>query len=1080
MDLGVSEAPIEAEEFFVAGGTLRANAGCYVSRVADRALIDALMHGEFCYVLNPRQIGKSSLMVQTTNRLREEQTDVAVLDLTSIGRNLNVEQWYFGLLNVLGGQLAARKELTDFWNKHPALGPLNRWFQAIDTVLLKDRTKPLVIFIDEIDYVRSLPFRTDEFFAAIRDCYNRRSLDTQFKKLTFCLLGVATPAELIADARMTPFNIGKRIELEDFTYEEAKPLATGLSGNGRDGSRLLKRVLHWTGGHPYLTQRLCHAVASDASIISPSGVDKTCEKLFLNEKARTADDNFAFVRHRLLNSAANAADLLDVYQRVLSGKAVRDEEVDLMVVSLKLSGVVSTSKGKLRVRNRIYWRVFDKKWVLQNLPDAERRRARRAFWKGLTVAGSVAALVTAGIGAIAIKALKYEHAAESRLSGVVKEAQRIAAEREDLRRQIYGAKMKFAGLEYGAGNIGAARSTLAGLVPTGAQQDYRGFEWHRLWKLTSDRSAQVLTAKGLRPKTVALTKNGEYVVAGGADSRLTVWKLPAGELTASIAINEPVTATAFNDDDSMLAVGTNSGLVKFFSMPGLKELGHISTGWQWISGLDFLSSSKIAVLNVDVVLSTWSIANHKLISSMKLAGPAYAMAVSPDKTKVAISGAALDYHVALFKLTADGVLRPINPRQGQGGGGIAFTPDGSKLVFGDSAGHVFIASPDNGQVLQKATIGRVGINSIAMGADNVAFLGTSAHEIQMLSLNTMSATGLAGHEERVNQLSSSVDHKVLASASSDGTVRIWNLPITPIEKPFEVTNARVRSLKFSPDATTILSGESDGAVILRQFPDGKRLWRTLVRGKGWEPTDIDPSQKYVAAATVDGRIEILDARTGTRLENIKDLGMAIVKVLFSPNGRYLLAVAANGTGEFYEVGSWKNALRTTITSRLAQVTDAAWSSDSRKIATATTDLGVFCFDLQTKTAQKLGTRANYSSVAFEPNADVIAGGRESGEISQWDLAIGRQTDFEGTAAGGILSMSYSPDGRTIAATGEGGTIYLWNVASQMQVGTIPADKVRSFALAFSPNGRYLISGGVDSVIRLWDANDETTIPKRLR
>src|SRR5262249_3756336 len=132
-----------------------------------------------------------------------------------------------------------------------------------------------VIFIDEIDVVRSLPFATDEFFAAIRECYNRRVEDPLMERLTFCLLGVASPSDLIRDTRMTPFNIGRRIELTAFTEAEAGPLAAGLLDHrdtatrrgtaegqgGRWARGLLKRILYWTGGHPYLTQRLCLAVA---------------------------------------------------------------------------------------------------------------------------------------------------------------------------------------------------------------------------------------------------------------------------------------------------------------------------------------------------------------------------------------------------------------------------------------------------------------------------------------------------------------------------------------------------------------------------------------------------------------------------------------------------------------------------------------------------------------------------------------------------------------------------------------------------------------------------------------------------
>src|SRR5205085_11483007 len=95
----------------------------------------------------------------------------------------------------------------------------------------------LVIFVDEIDAVRSLPFSTDEFFAAIRECYNRRTQDSTFERLTFCLLGVATPSDLIQDTRTTPFNIRRRIELTDFTAAAAAPLAGGLGVQafGRSG-----------------------------------------------------------------------------------------------------------------------------------------------------------------------------------------------------------------------------------------------------------------------------------------------------------------------------------------------------------------------------------------------------------------------------------------------------------------------------------------------------------------------------------------------------------------------------------------------------------------------------------------------------------------------------------------------------------------------------------------------------------------------------------------------------------------------------------------------------------------------------
>src|SRR3954452_24738917 len=91
--------------FFIAGGTLRHDAPSYVERRADAELLTGLRGGEFCYVLTARQMGKSSLMVRTTDKLRQAGIEVVTLDLTSIGQNLTADQWYEGLIGRVGQQL---------------------------------------------------------------------------------------------------------------------------------------------------------------------------------------------------------------------------------------------------------------------------------------------------------------------------------------------------------------------------------------------------------------------------------------------------------------------------------------------------------------------------------------------------------------------------------------------------------------------------------------------------------------------------------------------------------------------------------------------------------------------------------------------------------------------------------------------------------------------------------------------------------------------------------------------------------------------------------------------------------------
>ncbi|NCS78851.1 MAG: hypothetical protein GPJ17_17180 [Microcystis aeruginosa K13-07] len=364
-----------ATNFYHVGGSVPLDAPSYIKREADDIFYDYLKNGQYCYVLNSRQMGKSSLWVQTQKRLQEDNIDCATIDLSGIGKKLSEDIWYRVLFEQLVKRfdLSIREKEQTWWDERAYKSPINRLDQFVEEILLKEVSRPIVICFDEIDSVLSLNFSTDAFFAWLRSCHEKRPHNRDYQRLTFCMLGVAAVSNFIQDNYRSPFNIGQDIRLSGFTIKDARKLAEGLQEKFIEPQRVLEEVIEWTGGQPFLTQKICHLISTSRtgfgreSAANPINVgDFIQSQVISNWVSQDSPEHLKTIRNRLLNNRVTGRRMLKLYQEILRNGEIPDDGSPDQI-ELRLTGLVVQDQQKLKVYNKIYRNVFNETWVTTEL-----------------------------------------------------------------------------------------------------------------------------------------------------------------------------------------------------------------------------------------------------------------------------------------------------------------------------------------------------------------------------------------------------------------------------------------------------------------------------------------------------------------------------------------------------------------------------------------------------------------------------------------------------------------------------------------------------------------------------------------
>ena len=908
------------------GGSLPADAPSYVERQCDRDYYELLKERKYCYVFNCRQMGKSSLRVRVTHKLQAERIVCATIDPQKIGVEVTCEQWYASAIRSLVGDLDLKSkfDLRSWIRERELLSPVQRFAEFIETVVLQEIDAPIVIFVEEIDRLLSLKFGMDDFFGLVRSFFEDRPTKPEYNRLTFSFLGVATPTDLIQSHNTSAFNIGYAVEMAGFTLTEALPLMQGLASKVANSQDYLAEAVKWTGGQPFLIQRLLGMMEKElAGIAPPENIavwveNLVQERIVTNWESQDAPPHLTTIRDRVLSVEEKLRGrMLGCYQQVLADGELEDDRSEERS-KLRLTGLVVRRDGRLVSYNPIYAAVFNNAWVEGQLADLRPEFYASAFraWRdaeegqnqGFLLRGQ--ALEEAEVWArgkrlsevdeqFLRESREFERFETSQQLAATEEANAIlvAAERKASNRVKAGsvvlgvmlllaavagvwamrsvnesnvkvaetqkdaqAKLQNADLKVDSANKEAA------LVRMDSEQEKRSAAQTLRDALAKKKEADEKVESAQRDVEVAKTELANLSKESEEKVSAAQSKIADAEAKVKEAINQRQKA---NQDVEMANIDIKLADVRLTSLDA-------KASFQEIPNIDVLLLAVRAGQKLkELENSVWSSKNTQMIVASNLSVIVYG---SKELNRIQNSDIVLS---------------------------VAFSPDGKAIACGSWDNTVKLWSLD-GRELQTFRGHSNGVFSIAFSPDGKTIASGSAdNTVKLWSLDGREILTFTGHRDRVNSIAFSPDGKTIASGSGDNTVKLWSLDGREIQT-FKGHSDRVNSVAFSPDDKTIVSGSWDNTVKLWSL-DGREMQTFKGHSGRVNSVAFSPDGKTIVSGSWDNTVKLWSL-DGREIQTFKGHNDRVNSVAFSPDGETIVS------------GSWDNSVK-------------LWSLDGREIQT---------------------------------------------------------------------------------------------------------------------------------------------------
>jgi WD40 repeat protein/transcriptional regulator with XRE-family HTH domain len=629
---------------------------------------------------------------------------------------------------------------------------------------------------------------------------------------------------------------------------------------------------------------------------------------------------------------------------------------------------------------------------------------------------------------------------------------------------------------YGPGNavnlLRLLRGELRGLDLTdlALRQAYlAGIDAQDVSLARADLAQAVLTEAFNFPLSVALSRDGAFLVAGTSAGEVCLWRV--ADRTPLLVVHGhsgPVHGVALSEDGRLLVSASEDGSVRLWEAPSGRLLATLTGHTSPVYGVALSGAARLlASGSFDGTIRLWDTAGGQLLGSLEgHTSGVWSVTLSADGRLLA-SGS-FDGAIRLWDVASRRALATLDG-DGSPVWSVGLSADGRLLASGTEDGRVHLW--DVATVRLLATLqGHTGaVRGVALSADGQLLASASWDGTVRLWATTdgRPAAVLEGHSGPVRGVALNGDGRLIASGSLDGSVRLWEAPGGRALATLEGHTSPVYGVALSGGGL-LASGNWDGTVRLWQVPGGELLATLAGHSSPVYGVALSADGQVLASGSWDRGVGLWQVHTGRLLATLHGHTGGVRSVALSADGQLLASGSWDGTIRLWQAPEGR--CLATLRGHSGGVRSVALSADGRLLASGGLDGTVRLWAVpEGRLLTILEGQVNpVYGVALRADGRLLAAGSWDGTVRLWAAPAGELLATLRGHTGEVRSVALSSAGSLLASGGFDGTVRLWEVPDGRTVAVLEGHTSPVYGVAISQDGRLLASASFDGTVRLWD------------